>query len=137
MTDLQISLLDPPTEAQQVMASAPGRSRRTNPATSRQAAVKVGLRAGALKHRILAHLAAQGDEGANDWELHVHCDPNGRVHSAATRRKELHDEFDPPLVRTTAVSRPTDDDDSEGLVHVLTERGRQVLAEIEEGRRGA
>lgn len=136
MTDLRVSLFDVPSDAEAVLANQPGPSRHDNPATSRRAAEKIGFRAGALKHRILVELDRAGAEGANDWELHERCDPRGRVHSAATRRKELQDDFDPPLIVTTAITRPTDAPDSEGLVHLITDAGRRVLAEIEEARRG-
>lgn len=121
----QVSLLDD----LDITAPAPGRVRRTDPSTSRVAAARVAFKTGALKHRILRYLAAQGANGANDWELHVHCDPTGRVHSAATRRKEL---AELGLVRTTAIERPTDTPGNTGLVSVLTQKGLEVLAQADE-----
>lgn len=115
----QESLLTDPT---------PGRVRRSNPSTSKRAARNISVKSGALKHRILRHLAAQGANGANDWELHVACDPGGRVHSAATRRGELEDLG---MVRRTSITRPTDDLANEGLVHIITEKGLAALAEVE------
>lgn len=133
MTDfVQVSLLDPPTDVEAVLAPTPGPVHHDGASTERSGANAAAIRAGALKHRILQHLADVGAHGANDFELHRACDPNGRVHSAANRRKELMDRFDPPLVETTAHTRPTDQASCEGLVHVLTEAGRRVLAELEE-----
>jgi hypothetical protein len=106
-----------------------GRSRRRDPATSKRAARAVGIKVGALKHRILRHLASQGALGANDWELHTTCDPKGRVHSAATRRGELEGEG---FVRSTALMRPTDSPTSEGVVHVITPAGIEKLAELDQ-----
>jgi hypothetical protein len=105
-----------------------GRSRRRDPATSKRAARAVGIKVGALKHRILRHLAERGALGANDWELHVHCDPKGRVHSAATRRGELQAAGH---VRETALERPTDTPSMTGVVHVITDDGATALADLD------
>lgn len=107
-------------------ADTPGRARRTDPVTSKRAALN--LKTGALKHRILCHLRAAGTDGATDFELWRHCDPNGRTHSAATRREELEASG---LVRRTALTRPTDTPGNEGLVHVITADGVQLLADLE------
>lgn len=103
----------------------PGRSRQSNPDTSKRAAK--AIKTGALKHRILLHLLNVGHHGANDYELHRACDPNGRVHSAATRRGEL--EALGYVMRTSRL-RPTDTPGNDGLVHILTDAGRALLNEL-------
>lgn len=129
MTDT-MSLFDAPTDAELVLAPEVGKWHRDDPATSRRAGVNAGMRAGALKHRILRHLADVGDHGATDFELHRNCDANGRVHSAANRRKEMQDRFDPPLIVTTAHTRPTDTGE-DGHVHRITTAGLEVLAAVD------
>jgi hypothetical protein len=114
----QLSLLDP-------TLVLPGRVHRDDPPTSRTAAARIAIKAGALKHRILSELARRGDYGASDFELWRACDPSGRVHSAATRRGELEALG---LVVRTGRTRPTDTPGCEGVVHVLTDEGRRVLA---------
>jgi hypothetical protein len=117
----QLSLLDP-------TFVLPGRVHRDDPATSRTAAARIAIKAGALKHRVMLALRDAGEEGMNDYELWRACDPSGRVHSAATRRGELEALG---LVVRTGRTRPTDTPGCEGTVHVLTDEGRRVLAGIE------
>lgn len=111
---------------QQALLDDDGRARHFGPETSRRAARNV--RSGALKHRILIALRSAGSQGATDYELWRECDPNGRPHSAATRRKELEDQG---FVRRTALTRPTDTPGNEGIVHELTDLGRGVLDLLE------
>lgn len=108
------------------LLDTPGRSRQSNPDTSKRAAK--AIKTGALKHRILLHLSSMGLYGANDWELHHVCDPNGRVHSSATRRGEL--EALGVVTRTSHV-RPTDTPGNDGIVHVITDAGKALLASLE------
>jgi hypothetical protein len=121
---VQGNLLDRPL-SEHAVANTPGATHRGDPATSRAAAAKVSLRAGALKHRILAALAAAGDEGLNDYELWKRCDPRGRTHSAANRRKTLGELG---LLRRTGRTHPTDG--GEGVVSVITPAGLDVLATL-------
>lgn len=110
-----------------LLLDGPGRARTDGPGTSRRAALN--LRKGALKHRILLALRSAGEHGATDYELWRHCDPNGRPHSAATRRGELEDLG---AVARTSRTRPTDTPGNEGIVHVLTGVGHALLAELEQ-----
>lgn len=112
--------------SQETLLDGTGRARRFDPETSKLAALN--LRTGALKHRILLALRAAGEQGATDYELWKHCDPNGRPHSAATRRKTLEEMG---LVCRTERTRPTDTPGNEGTVHVLTDVGREVLRRME------
>lgn len=109
-----------------LILDGPGQARADGPATSRRAALN--LRKGALKHRILLALRAAGEMGATDYELWKHCDPRGRPHSAATRRKSLEELG--AVARTTR-TRPTDTPGNEGIVHVLTGVGHALLAELD------
>jgi hypothetical protein len=122
----QILLLPPLTEAERVVTPSPGRARKRGPATSRWSADEIAVAAGKLQHRVLAYLAEAGARGATDNELWRACDPNGRTHSAANRRKEL-DEMG--LVRDTTITRPTDRGRA-AFVHVITERGLEVFGEL-------
>lgn len=110
-----------------LLLDGPGRARANGPMTSQRSALN--LRKGALKHRILLALRAAEEQGATDYELWRHCDPQGRPHSAATRRRELEDLG--AVARTTR-TRPTDTPGNEGIVHVLTDVGHALLVELEQ-----
>ena len=122
-----LSLLTPTSDAAAVLEPTAGQVRASDPVTSKASAARASLKAGKLKHRILRALAMAGDEGMNDYQLWRYCDPKGRAHSAATRRKELGALG---MVRTTARTHPTDS--GIGLVHVITDAGRAALAELAE-----
>lgn len=96
-----------------------GRHHREATDTEAAAATKVAPRSGTLRRRVLDAIAAAGDFGLTDWQIHetLGC----RLYSAAPRRGELVRDG---WVQDSGRRRETDSGTS-AIVWVLTPEGRQ------------
>lgn len=115
---MQRSLFDPPPSPRAKSF------RRAGLSTSRDAAAANAPRAGTQRARILAALAATGDNGATDFELSIST--GIARHVAAKRRGELVDDG----FATASGRVRTTDTGSPAVVWVATERGRRARAEL-------
>ena len=105
-----------------------GAYRSDDPPTSKAAARDNLPHRNSQRHRILEALAAAGEHGATDYELHLAAHVRLR-NVAAKRRGELVD--DGWVARAGSRTRPTDTD-SAAQVWLITPAGRQALAHITE-----
>lgn len=96
-----------------------GAHHRTAGDTELAAATKVAPKAGTLRRQVLDAIAAAGDHGLTDWQIHEHL--GCRLYSAAPRRGELVRDG---WVIDSGRRRETDST-STAIVWILSPEGRQ------------
>ena len=116
----QLDIFSP--SALDVVAENGGRSRSSDPETSKDAARTV--KAGTQRSRVLCALAASPN-GLNGWEASVAAQIR-RPHAATTRLEELEDLG---FAERTSSTRPTDTG-CQALVWKITSEGRRVASEL-------